>query len=110
VEKKRKKNVAQAEDPKIQSENMEIDIDLDAMFPFFDQPEDAIHHSHPMDISVAQNFDEDESFLFQSTVSDSRIKKLIFQKKKMLKISKENLFQRLVLPTCGHPKSVNFTP
>jgi hypothetical protein len=86
VEKKRKKNVGQAEDPEIQSENMEIDTDLDAMFPFFDQPEDAIHHSHPMDISVAQNFDEDESFVFQSVVFDSRNKKLIFQKKNVKNI------------------------
>jgi hypothetical protein len=61
---------------------MEIDTDLDAMFPFFDQPKDAIHHSHPMDISIAQNFDEDESFMFQSAVFDSQNKKLIFQKKK----------------------------
>ena len=87
---------------------MEIDTDLDAMFPFFDHPEDAIHHIHPMDIYVAQNFDEDESFVFQSTVFDSRNKKLIFQKKKMLKMSKANLVQRLTLPICGCPKSIDF--
>jgi hypothetical protein len=81
VENKRKKNVGQAEDLEIQSENMEIDTNLDAMFPFFDQLGDAIHHSHPMDISVAQNFEEDESFVFQSVVFDSRNKKLIFEKK-----------------------------
>jgi hypothetical protein len=57
---------------------MEIDIDLDAMFPFFDQLKDAIHHSHPMDISVAQNFDEDESFMFQSIAFDRQNKKIIF--------------------------------
>jgi hypothetical protein len=73
--------VGKAEDPVIQSENMEIDTDMDAMFPYFDQLEDAIHHSHPMDISVAQNFDEDESFVFQSAVFYSRNKKLIFQKR-----------------------------
>jgi hypothetical protein len=70
--------VGQAEDPEIQTENMEIDTNLDAMLSFFDQPEDAIHHSHPMDISVAQNFDEDESFVFQSVVFYRQNKKLIF--------------------------------
>jgi hypothetical protein len=108
VEKKRKKNVGQAEEPKMQSQNIEVDTDLDAMLPFLDQPQDDIHHSHLMDMSVTQNFDEDESFVFQSVVFDSRNKRLIFEKK-MLKISKENLVQRLTLPTCGCPKYVNFT-
>jgi hypothetical protein len=74
--------VGQAEELKIQTQNMEVGIDLDAMFPFLDQPQDDIHHSHPMDISVTQNFDEDESFVFQSAVFDSRNKRLIFEKKK----------------------------
>ena len=56
--------MGRAEEPEIQSENMELDTDLDTMFPFLDQPGDAIHHSHPMDIFVTQNFDEDESFVF----------------------------------------------
>jgi hypothetical protein len=56
---------------------MELDIDLDTMIFFLDQPGDAIHHSHPMDISVTKNFDKDESFVFQSIVFDSRNKKLI---------------------------------
>jgi hypothetical protein len=87
---------------------MEVDTDLDSMFPFIEQPQYDIHHSHPMDIFVTQNFDEDESFVFQSVVFDSRNRRLIFEKK-MLKISKENVLQRLTLPTCGRPKSVNFT-
>jgi hypothetical protein len=86
MEKKRKTNVGQAEDSEIQSENMKIDTDLDVMFPFFDQLEDAIHHSHLMDISIAQKFDEDESFVFQSAIFDSRNKKLIFQKKNVKNI------------------------
>jgi hypothetical protein len=45
---------------------MEIDIDLDGMFPYFDHPKDAIYHSHPMDISVAQNFDKEPSTLLTS--------------------------------------------
>jgi hypothetical protein len=81
VEKKRKKNVGQAEEPKIQSENMELDTDLDSMFCFLDQPGNAIQHSRPMDISVTENFDEDESFVFQSIVFDSQSKKLIIEKK-----------------------------
>jgi hypothetical protein len=63
--------VGQAKESEIQSENMELDIDLDSMMRFLDQPEDAIHHSHPMDISVTENFDEDESYMFQSVVFDS---------------------------------------
>ena len=52
VQKKRKRNVGQAEEPKILSENMELDIDLDNMIHFLDHPKDVVHHSHPMDISV----------------------------------------------------------
>jgi hypothetical protein len=81
IEKKRKKNVGQAEEPKIQSENMELDIDLDSMLRYLDQPKDAIQHSRPMDISVTENFDKDESFVFQSVVFDSQSKKLIIEKK-----------------------------
>jgi hypothetical protein len=81
VEKKRKKNVGQAKEPEIQSENMELDTDLDSMMHFLDQPGDAIDHSHPMDISVTENFDEDESFVFQSIVFDSQSKKIIIEKK-----------------------------
>jgi hypothetical protein len=42
VDKKRKKNVGQAEEPEIQSENMELDTDLDSMLCYLDQPGDAI--------------------------------------------------------------------
>jgi hypothetical protein len=72
VEKKRKNKLGQVEESKIQSENMELDTDLDSMIIFLDRPEDAIHHSHPMDISVTENFDEHESFMFQSIVFDNR--------------------------------------
>jgi hypothetical protein len=34
-----------------------------------------------MDISVTENFDEDESFVFQSVVFDSQSKKMIIEKK-----------------------------
>jgi hypothetical protein len=85
VEKKRKKYVGQAEELKTQSENMELEIDLDSMLCYLDHPEDAIQHSHPMDISVTKNFDEDSSFMFQSVVFDSEFKKLIIEKKKCKK-------------------------
>jgi hypothetical protein len=73
--------VGQAEEPEIQSENMELDTDLDSMMRFLDHPREAIHHSHPMDISVTENFDEDESFVIQSVVFDNQSKKLIIEKK-----------------------------
>jgi hypothetical protein len=81
IEKKRKKNVGQVEEPKIQSENMELDTDLDSMLRYLDHLEDTIQHSRPMDISVTENFDEDESFMFKSVVFYSQSKKLIIEKK-----------------------------
>ena len=60
---------------------MELEPDLDNVLSYLDQPGDAIHHSHPMDISDTENFDEDESFVFQSVVFDSQSKKLIIEKK-----------------------------
>jgi hypothetical protein len=81
VDKKRKKIVGQAEEPEIQSENMELEPDLDSVLCYLDHPRDAIQHSHPMDISDTENFDEDESFVFQSVVFDSQSKKLIIEKK-----------------------------
>jgi hypothetical protein len=81
VEKKRRKNVGKAEQPEIQIQKMELDIDLDSMILFLDRPRDSIHHSRPMNISFTENFDEDESFMFQSVVFDSLSKKLIIEKK-----------------------------
>jgi hypothetical protein len=81
VDKKRKKNVGQAEEPEIQSENMELETDLDSVLCYLDHPRDAIQHSRPMDISDTENFDEDESFMFQSVVFDNQSKKLIIEKK-----------------------------
>jgi len=67
----RKKNLGHAKEREIQSENMELEPDLDNVFRYLDQPTDAIHHSRPMDIYDAEHFDEDESFMFQSDVFDS---------------------------------------
>jgi len=81
VEKKRKKIVGQAEEPEIESENMELETDLDSIFRNLDQPGDAIQHSRPMDIVDTEIFDEDESFVFQSVVFDIKSKKLIIEKR-----------------------------
>jgi hypothetical protein len=62
--------VGQAEEPEIQSENMELELDLDSVLRYLDKPGDAIQHSRPMDISDTENFDEDESFVFQNAVFD----------------------------------------
>jgi hypothetical protein len=64
VDKKRKKIAGQAEEPKIESENMELEPDLDSVFRYLDQPGDAIQHNRPMDIFDTKFFDEDESFVF----------------------------------------------
>jgi hypothetical protein len=67
--------------PEIESENMELDIDIDSIFCNLDQPGDAIQHSHSMDIVDTEIFDEDESFIFQSVVFESESKKLIIEKR-----------------------------
>ena len=60
---------------------MELEPDLDSIFYYLDQPRDTIQHSRPMEISNAENFDEDESFMFQSVVFENQSKKLIIEKK-----------------------------
>jgi hypothetical protein len=42
---KKRKNVVGKEEEPIESEDMELDIDLDNIFCNVDQPSDAIHHS-----------------------------------------------------------------
>jgi hypothetical protein len=81
MQKKGKRIVGEAEEPEIESENMELDTDLDSIFCNLDQPGDAIHHSYPMDIVDTEIFDEDESFVFQSVVFESESKKLIIEKR-----------------------------
>jgi hypothetical protein len=81
VDKRRKTIVGHAEELEIESENMELEPNLDNIFCYLDYPGDAIQHSRPMDISDTENFDEDESFVFQSVVFDSQSKKLIIEKK-----------------------------
>jgi len=81
MEKKRKKIVGQVEKLEIESENMELETDLDSIFHNLDQPEDAIQHSHPMDIADTEIFYEDKSFVLQSVVFYSESKNLIIEKR-----------------------------
>ena len=75
VQKKGKRIVGEAEEPKIESENMDLDVDLDSIFCNLDQLGDTIHHRYPMDIVDIEIFDEDESFVFKSVVFESELKK-----------------------------------
>jgi hypothetical protein len=81
VKKKGKRIVGEVDDPKIESENMDLDADMDSIFCNLDHPGDTIHHSYPMDIVDAEFFYEDESFVFQSVVFESESKKLIIEKR-----------------------------
>jgi hypothetical protein len=63
IEKKRKK-MGQVEKMEIQSENMELDTDLDSVLYYLDHPKDSIQHSRPMDISNTKFFYQDQSFVF----------------------------------------------
>jgi len=59
---------------------MDFDTDLDIIFVKLDHPRDAIHHGYPMNIVYIEIFDENESFVFQSVVFESKSKQLIIEK------------------------------
>jgi hypothetical protein len=69
------------EELEIESENMELEPDLDSVFCNLDQPGDAIQHSCPMEIVDTKFFYGDESFVFQSIVFDNEYKKVIIEKR-----------------------------
>jgi hypothetical protein len=81
VQKKRKRIVGEVEESEIESENMELDTDLDSIFCNLDQPRDVIQHIYPMDIFDTKIFCEDESFVFQSDVFERESKKMIIEKR-----------------------------
>jgi hypothetical protein len=81
VRKKRKNIVGQAEEPETESEDMELETDLDNVFHNVDQPGDAIHHNPLMEIDETDIFYEDESFVFQSVVFYNESKNLIIEKR-----------------------------
>jgi hypothetical protein len=74
VRKKRKNVVGQAEEPETESEDMELETDLDNVFCNVDQPANAIHHSSIMEIAETDIFDEDESFVFRALFLTANLK------------------------------------
>jgi hypothetical protein len=74
-------NYREVEQPKIYSENMDLDTDLESMFCNLDQPGVAIQHACSMNMVDTDFFYEDESFVFQSVVFEAKSKKLIIEKR-----------------------------
>ena len=60
VEKKRIFFLGKAEEPEIESENMELETDLDSVFCNLYHPGDVIQHSLPMEIAETEIFDKDD--------------------------------------------------
>jgi hypothetical protein len=60
---------------------MELEIDIDKMFPNDDQLESTAPHNPEMEIIGTDTLDEEESFAFQSVVFDSKSKKLVIEKR-----------------------------
>jgi hypothetical protein len=84
VRKKRKNVVEQAKEPVTESEEMELETELDNIFCNVDQPRDMIHHNPLMEIAEIDIFDEDESFIFQRVVFDNESKNLIIEKRDVI--------------------------
>jgi hypothetical protein len=62
-------------------EDMELEIDIDKVFPDDNQLESTAPHNPGMEIIGIDTLDEEESFAFQSIVFYSESKKLIIEKK-----------------------------
>jgi hypothetical protein len=62
-------------------EDMELEIDIEKIFPDDDQLERIALHNPGMEIIGIDTLDEEESFAFQSVVFDNESKKLIIEKK-----------------------------
>jgi hypothetical protein len=87
LRKKRKNVVQEEEDHRIENdinnfslEDMELEVDIEKMFPTIDQPRNMAHQNSPLDITENETFNEEESFSFQSDVFDRESKKLIIEK------------------------------
>jgi hypothetical protein len=78
--KKRKNIVGQADEPKIESEQMQLEIEIEHMHKVGPSA-DAMHHSSAMEIAETDIFYEDESFVFQSVVFDSQSKNIVIEKR-----------------------------
>jgi hypothetical protein len=70
--KKRKNNVGQADEPEIESEQLQLEIETEHM-----------HKVGPSAMEIAETdiFYEDESFVFQSVVFDSQSKNMVIEKR-----------------------------
>jgi hypothetical protein len=87
LRKKRKNIVQEEEEHHVESdinrfslEDMELEADIEKMFPNIDQPGGATHQNQSLEIVENEIFDEEESFVFQSVVFDNESKKLIIEK------------------------------
>lgn len=70
--KKRKNNAGQVDDPEIESEQLQLEIETEHM-----------HKLSPSAMEIVQTniFDEDESFVFQSVVFDNQSKNMVIEKR-----------------------------
>jgi nucleoside-triphosphatase THEP1 len=59
---------------------MELEVDIEKMFPNIDQLGNTTHHNSSLEIIENETFNEEESFSFQSIVFDRESKKLIIEK------------------------------
>jgi hypothetical protein len=59
---------------------MELEADMEKMFPNFGQRGGTTHQNHSLEIIENETFDEEESFVFHSAVFDIKSKKLIIEK------------------------------
>ena len=60
---------------------MELEIDIEKMFPDNNQLERAALHNLEMEIIWTDTLDEEETFAFPSVVFDSESKKLVIEKR-----------------------------
>jgi hypothetical protein len=79
--------VQEEEDHRIESdinnfslEDMDLEADIEKMFPIIDQSGNTTHHNSSLEIIENETFNEEESFSFQSIVFDKESKKLIIEK------------------------------
>jgi hypothetical protein len=59
---------------------MELEVDIEKMFPSIDQLGGTAHQNPSLEIIENETFDEEDSFLFQSIVFDNESKKLFIDK------------------------------
>jgi hypothetical protein len=88
LRKKRKNIVQEEEGPRgerdihdLSLEDMELEIDIEKVFPNVDHLENTAHQNPQMEIIEIETFDEEESFVFQSVVFYNESKNLIIEKR-----------------------------